>query len=553
MTLLLAHQFLILADTCSRLEQLKNGRTFFRYGGIYANFACNPGFSLLGHVSNICIQGRWRKPLPVCIASGCHMPMGIVRGSLKTSHNNAVISVTCEKGYKLFGSSLIFCDGKKWNSTIPICREKDMMGSNLQKKISGTEKTFVVGNPLSKREQIRALYNNTQKGYSYSEIVSINTGIAAPRKGKDFKNMSSYHGQEVLGHQRQLQSPKTFLSFIDLQNLSPKRLKAATMENIKLHVTSGYSWSSTATHIQNSPKRNQTSQIKAIRNLTQWYYSPTPGSSGFTDTQIKHPYFAKYEKNVTSSYVDSPLHLRTTTSNIQQTTQQVQSAYLSTLLENKTPANSNANSYLPNVLAVVNETVKKSIQSSTKPYNTTNNTTTLAQMVINITSSLIHSNPTPHVPVQATETTIVESITANVGVNTTAQDNFITSHNVASTYPEHKETFLSKPANAKVYSPSALPGPTATVTAITSNSKRDHKNFGMLKRGYKRRVQCVYPPLPSHGTFRFFTVKDPLPNQYPYYIQYSCYPGYTMSTGDVNSFCKDNGEWSGLTPVCEAY
>nr|XP_014345039.1 PREDICTED: signal peptide, CUB and EGF-like domain-containing protein 1 [Latimeria chalumnae] len=43
---------------------------------------------------------------------------------------------------------------------------------------------------------------------------------------------------------------------------------------------------------------------------------------------------------------------------------------------------------------------------------------------------------------------------------------------------------------------------------------------------------------------------NPLPQQFKYYIQYSCYPGYTLSHGDIYSFCLYNGTWSGITPVC---
>ncbi|XP_069801494.1 serine/threonine-protein phosphatase with EF-hands 1 isoform X4 [Dendropsophus ebraccatus] len=558
------------AATCLALGQLENGRTFFRYGGIYASFACNPGFSLLGHVSSTCIQGRWRKPLPVCIASGCHMPTGIVHGSLKTSHNNAVITVTCKNGYKLFGSPLIYCNGKKWNSTIPICRETDMMLSSSQKMTSETERTFVVGNPASKRVQIKVSFNATQKGHDRSEIVSINKTITAPRKENDLKNtMSSYHGQQL---QREQQSTKTFLSFGDEKNRSQqssKRLKSAritaTTENvtppnlIKL-VTSGYSLYSSVSQMRNSKitqEINQTSRIRANLYLTEWYYS-TPGSSGFTDTQTKHPQLVKHDKMSTSLSVDSSSYPRTTTP--QQTTQQVQS----TLLEKKIPTNSNGNSYLSTVLVAA-----QTIPPLTKPYNDTaqmmtntpnflednhkyeGNATTTARMATNITSLFIYYNHTSPVQVPTTKTPIVEM--ANVFVNTTDQENFITGHRVTSTYPGYKVTFVQSRILSNVKAPStpALPGSTSTITAITSNFRRNHKNFGILKRTFIRRFQCVYPPLPNHGTFRFLTIRDPLPNQYPYYIQYSCYPGYTMSTGDVYSFCKDNGEWSGLVPVCE--
>lgn len=66
----------------------------------------------------------------------------------------------------------------------------------------------------------------------------------------------------------------------------------------------------------------------------------------------------------------------------------------------------------------------------------------------------------------------------------------------------------------------------------------------------RKRPVCPYPPFPSHGTFYFRSIKNPGPLQYKHYIQYACYPGYTLSNGDVYSYCQDDGQWSGKTPLC---
>ncbi|XP_026872458.2 fibrillin-1 [Electrophorus electricus] len=65
-----------------------------------------------------------------------------------------------------------------------------------------------------------------------------------------------------------------------------------------------------------------------------------------------------------------------------------------------------------------------------------------------------------------------------------------------------------------------------------------------------RRPVCPYPPLPAHGTFYFRTMINPGPFQYKHYIQYACYPGYTLANGDVYSYCLHDGQWSGATPMC---
>ncbi|XP_062384510.1 signal peptide, CUB and EGF-like domain-containing protein 1 [Sardina pilchardus] len=70
-----------------------------------------------------------------------------------------------------------------------------------------------------------------------------------------------------------------------------------------------------------------------------------------------------------------------------------------------------------------------------------------------------------------------------------------------------------------------------------------------IRRG---RPVCPYPPLPALGTFYFRTIEKPGRLQYRHYIQYACYPGYTLANGDVHSYCQQNGTWSGTTPACLA-
>ncbi|OCT94194.1 hypothetical protein XELAEV_18011861mg, partial [Xenopus laevis] len=128
---------------CAGLRQLQNGRTFFRYGGIYATYACNSGYRLLGSTSSSCVRGHWRKPAPVCVANGCQRVGGLLHGRLVASYSGAVITFMCNKGYKLCGSSVIYCDGRTWNSTKPVCREYDMM--SMKEKAQVTNEKLMVG------------------------------------------------------------------------------------------------------------------------------------------------------------------------------------------------------------------------------------------------------------------------------------------------------------------------------------------------------------------------------------------------------------------------
>lgn len=66
----------------------------------------------------------------------------------------------------------------------------------------------------------------------------------------------------------------------------------------------------------------------------------------------------------------------------------------------------------------------------------------------------------------------------------------------------------------------------------------------------EHRPLCPYPPLLSHGTIYFRSIKNPGPRQYKHYIQYACYPGYTLTSGDVYNYCHHSGQWIGRTPLC---
>lgn len=70
----------------------------------------------------------------------------------------------------------------------------------------------------------------------------------------------------------------------------------------------------------------------------------------------------------------------------------------------------------------------------------------------------------------------------------------------------------------------------------------------LLSRSLSRPV-CPYPPVPAHGTFYIRNAKNSGPRELRHYIEYACYPGYTLADGDVHSYCLQ-GAWSGVTPAC---
>lgn len=102
-----------------------------------------------------------------------------------------------------------------------------------------------------------------------------------------------------------------------------------------------------------------------------------------------------------------------------------------------------------------------------------------------------------------------------------------------------------------------LPSNTSTTTEPRSHLTEYHNHTlhatsrpPLLPFSLSRRPVCPYPPVPAHGTIYFRNVKNPGPGEYRNYIQYACYPGYTLAHGDIHSYCQKGGTWSGITPVC---
>ncbi|KAL3065710.1 hypothetical protein OYC64_015793 [Pagothenia borchgrevinki] len=94
---------------------------------------------------------------------------------------------------------------------------------------------------------------------------------------------------------------------------------------------------------------------------------------------------------------------------------------------------------------------------------------------------------------------------------------------------------------------------TSSPTESRSNGSEYHNTTSTpppLSLTLSRRPVCTHPPVPAHGTFYLHNVENPGPTEYKQYIQYACYPGYTLNHGDIHSYCQRGGVWSGTTPVC---
>lgn len=174
------------------------------------------------------------------------------------------------------------------------------------------------------------------------------------------------------------------------------------------------------------------------------------------------------------------------------------------------------------------------------------------------------------------------SIMSGTEKSTASLNPFLIAHTptitaVTKTYPhlpwtqEPTETLISltlstsSSSSAPASSPISLSSPLANFSALGSSSPSSSMKTRLshvtppsnttsvpplLSRSLLRRPVCLYPPVPTHGTFYFRNVENPGPREYRHYIQYTCYTGYTLAHGDIHSYCQQDGTWSGVTPVC---
>ncbi|XP_065450131.1 complement receptor type 2-like [Chrysemys picta bellii] len=95
--------------------------------GTYVNYSCEPGYALCGEASIYCAtSGTWSHPSPLCEEIRCAFPE--VQGGKKavagtTYRFGTNVTVECDNGYVLEGSSLIQCQHDfTWNPPVPVCK-----------------------------------------------------------------------------------------------------------------------------------------------------------------------------------------------------------------------------------------------------------------------------------------------------------------------------------------------------------------------------------------------------------------------------------------------
>lgn len=108
---------------CGAPNPVKHGSMSIIGEGAYASYLCNPGFALYGARKLRCLgNGQWSEESPLCVARGCNPLPKFSKGRTSIRMNGAVVVYKCPQGKWIRGSKTIFCNGERWNDTVPTCK-----------------------------------------------------------------------------------------------------------------------------------------------------------------------------------------------------------------------------------------------------------------------------------------------------------------------------------------------------------------------------------------------------------------------------------------------
>ncbi|XP_035484823.2 uncharacterized protein si:dkey-163f14.6 [Scophthalmus maximus] len=484
------------AEGCSGFRHLENGRTFFRYSGLLVIFRCHPGFKLSGYKTNSCVSGQWSRDPPVCVGSGCSNPGPLTHGTSSMNEDGSWAAFSCNSGFRLHGPSMLYCKGHSWNSTKPVCKEFDMMTS-----VSGVS----VQKANTNQNLPAAAVPKTQQQSHYDTVANTPSKEARLK----FGSLSGMPSQMSNSETNKVTDPKV-------------QLQQRHIEFPGFKVKGGE---------REAPREARPLGANEAQGL-----GTGTGRHG-TEAKASDRKSQKVDKD-TESFA-SALHLFTaissTSSLVSATGRPVSSPpsfptwQTTAIIKHAFPTEVRFGQPVPiqdyvtpsGVLTGTSKTADEDRRAATGvQYPSASQTN----------SSSPTSSPASSAPSSSSPPPSWSASTSSRPISTT-QSNMPT--------PD-----VALPSNTSV-TRGASPHRADDVTTNTASAPPP------LFPRLSRRPVCPYPPVPVGGTFFFFrNVENPGPRAYRHYIQYTCYPGYTLARGDVHSYCQQGGTWSGVTPVC---
>ncbi|CAK6984334.1 protein HEG [Scomber scombrus] len=527
-------------EGCSGFKHLENGRTFFRYGGLLVIFKCRPGYKLHGYKTNSCVSGHWSRDPPVCVGSGCSSPGLLTHGKSSMNDEGSWVMFSCNSGFRLHGPSMLYCKGQTWNSTKPVCKESDMMSSVsgvlVQKanihlnhqaavvlKIQQQSHNDTLTNTASKEVNLRfSSLSDTPSQTSNNKRVKVTDPKVHLQEHnqypdstiKDQVQTSHHKGQHADGAQYGTSTgPKTGTGRYG----SEEKASHEEIEKMKEVTVTPVTQITSKSHLSASVS-STISSVFRTRSIS----SPPPLSTAHSSVTVAVKPTTPTETMMFPP--TSPLHHTKSALTVRESV---------TSQDDETPAGSSKT-------ADEDQPAKTDFQypslsppgseDEEEPIETSLYTSSKSGYSVS-TSSSVFTSPPPLSSLQSSSDPF-----PLFSASTSSSISFTLS-NVKETLPEVKH-----------------PSHTSTLTKQnphwTEYPNVTTKSSAKLSLSLSRRPVCPYPPMPAHGTFYFRNVENPGPREYKHYIQYACYPGYTLAHGDIHSYCQQGGNWSGVTPVC---
>nr|XP_055041100.1 uncharacterized protein si:dkey-163f14.6 [Misgurnus anguillicaudatus] len=563
---------------CSGFRHLENGRTFFRYGGLYVTFTCNPGFRIHGHRTSSCVSGQWARNPPLCVAPGCSSPGDLLHGSTVVSHDGSLAFFRCNAGFNLFGSALLYCKGKIWNGTKPICKVADIMSVHLMQESlhEGPEA------PVSLKLHLHSHLNTpavtaSKDAFLKSALLGVPhikvsfTGDKQESIKKTLEKKPSkkpWSDTTLTGEKVRVDILKEPISNLEnamdpIRNVNLSKSPLVESPNVTT-----ISFSYLASTFDKSSSLNSAT-------MPTGFTTPLMDTQELTTTLTDAPY-KENEKDLRSTFgTDKPSQKPSVISSVETLPTNsywtASAPNINTLGTNVSPTDTIQSSHEATTEGSVTPSslgfmVSKHVSSTHYLMSTAQSTVSSScgglcdqRPELRGTSSPLRSSartsPSPEVLTVTTQ--LVSKLPLKV-------DTTVDSVNHTEIFKKTLSTFPTKPNLLSQF--------LRNITSLTSivyqqgNKKSNHsdpkqlmldspswKDFEIPRFPTRKlRPVCPYPPLPSHGTFYFRSIRNPTAFQYKHYIQYACYPGYTLTNGDVYSYCQRNGQWSGKTPLCLA-
>ncbi|KAL6483445.1 hypothetical protein MHYP_G00083170 [Metynnis hypsauchen] len=119
----------VLCDAPSVLNgKIIHGTPPYKYKST-VEFACDPGFKMVGSGSLVCGTNGWNSTLPQCTEVLCDAPSvlngKIIHGTPPYKYKSTV-EFACDPGFKMVGSGSLVCETNGWNSPPPQCTAQEI-------------------------------------------------------------------------------------------------------------------------------------------------------------------------------------------------------------------------------------------------------------------------------------------------------------------------------------------------------------------------------------------------------------------------------------------